>query len=67
MEYIRFQMKYTEVTNKERLEVIIHNIESTVNRTHTNELPVILNALARNTNLVTENDGLPYTLPFTLE
>lgn len=59
-------MKYTRVTYKERVKAIIHNIESTVDRTDTNELPVILNALARNTSLINTNHGFPYKFPFKL-
>lgn len=68
MEYIKFSVKYTDVTNKERKLATIYNLESNVDYKNRNELPVILNVLSYNTNLIIEdaNKGFPYKFPFKL-
>lgn len=68
MQYIKFNVKYTDVVNKERKEATIYNLESNVDFKNRSELPVILNVLSYNTNLIIEdtNRGFPYKFPFKL-
>ena len=64
MDYIKFKVKYTKVVNKEREQITIYNLESNVDFKNTNEVPVILNVLGYNTNLVIEDNNRTFTYRF---
>lgn len=67
MKYIKFSI-YTGERDEEGRTVksVIRNIESNLEGRAANELPYILHALVGTAELIKENDGFPYTLPFEL-
>lgn len=67
MKYIKFSI-YTGQRDEagRTVKSVIRHIESNLEARAANELPYILHALARTAELIKENDGFPYTLPFEL-
>lgn len=67
MKYIKFSIYTGERDESGRtVKSVIRNIESNLEARATNELPYILHALAGAAELIKENSGFPYTLPFEL-
>lgn len=66
MKYIKVRIQ-TGVSDGERTKsVTVCNIESSCPGLSTFELPRLMHALSITKNLIKENSGFPYTLPFEL-
>lgn len=65
MKYIRFAIKNSSSEGNAN-KFVIGRLESNLSGVNRNELPVVLNALAKSVNLVKENTGFPYIFPFQI-
>lgn len=67
MKYIKFRIYSGERDENGRTKKsVIRQIESNMDGVSTNAVNIILNAFADSSDLIKENIGFPYTLPFEL-
>lgn len=66
MEYIKVKIRTGSADGERTKSATVYNIESSCPGLSTFELPKLMHALSISKNLIKENSGFPYTLPFEL-